>query len=276
MTWTSDQGVSADNDGGPFGAPRSRSEPFTADYLDPVTRILLTTSWDDGDSLDMRLAEKLAARGLRGTFYWVSDSDRWPLLPRSAAEELMAMGMEIGAHTKTHPDLRRLSHRELTAEVTECRDRLEDHLGVAVTSFCYPFGYHNREVVEAARSAGYDLARTTVAFSLGLPRDRMRMATTFQLFPHPRPIHLRHAMREGNFGGVARWATGLGLATDPVRLAQRAKTEARRAGGVIHVWGHSWEIEEHRLWGLFDEVFDVLADGDDYVPVTNRETLASA
>ena len=242
-------------------------------YGERVSRTLLTTSWDDGDALDMRLAEKLANRGLKGTFYLVTDSERWPLLPRSAIDELLAMGMEIGAHTKTHPDLRRLDHRELAIEVSECRDRLEEHCGTAVSSFCYPFGYHDHRVVEAARAAGYDLARTTLAFSLGLPEDPMRMATTFQLFPHPRLIHLRHAIREGNWDGLGRWATRFGLAHDPVRMAAAAIEEARRTGGVVHIWGHSWEIDEHGLWDVFDAVFEVLSGDDSLTAVTNREAM---
>ncbi len=222
----------------------------------------------------MRLAEKLADRGLKGTFYWVTNSERWPLLPRSAAEELIAMGMEIGAHTKTHPDLRRLDDRELAAEVSECGDRLEGHIGSSVTSFCYPFGYHDRRVVEAARSAGYALARTTVAFCLRLPEDPMRMTTTFQLFPHPRQIHLRHAIREGNWSGIGRWATRFGLAADPIQLAEKALAEAHRRGGVLHVWGHSWEIEEQGLWSALDEVLEVLTEKDGFTAVTNREAMA--
>ena len=60
----------------------------------------MTTSWDDGHPLDMRIAEMLAKHGLTGTFY----------APRSAETEVMPMAQlkelsrsfEIGAHTLRH------------------------------------------------------------------------------------------------------------------------------------------------------------------------------
>ncbi|MEO6772570.1 MAG: hypothetical protein ABI467_06045, partial [Kofleriaceae bacterium] len=39
------------------------------------------------------------------------------------------------------------------------------------------------------------------------------------------------------------------------------------AGGVFHVWGHAWELEEHGLWG---ELEAFLAYARDRIPPAHR------
>lgn len=65
--------------------------------------------------------------------------------------ELSGMGVEIGAHTRTHPDLRRLSEKQIEEEIAgSCAD-ISDRTGEAVENFAYPYGYLNRQAEEIAR-----------------------------------------------------------------------------------------------------------------------------
>jgi len=52
-------------------------------------------------------------------------------------------GIEIGVHTMTHPDLTRLDESQIEAETAGSRAAIEDAIGARVTSFSYPFGFHN-------------------------------------------------------------------------------------------------------------------------------------
>lgn len=65
--------------------------------------------------------------------------------------ELSEKGVEIGAHTLTHPDLTQLTHRQAQNEIVAGKQMLEDRLGVPVTSFAYPFGRYNRNAYEIVR-----------------------------------------------------------------------------------------------------------------------------
>ncbi|MGH9901722.1 MAG: polysaccharide deacetylase family protein, partial [Pyrinomonadaceae bacterium] len=71
------------------------------------------------------------------------------ILSWSQAAELARAGIEIGAHTRTHPDLRRLPAEQIKEEVAGSRVEIEDRLGRAVESFAYPFGGTSRAAVEA-------------------------------------------------------------------------------------------------------------------------------
>jgi peptidoglycan/xylan/chitin deacetylase (PgdA/CDA1 family) len=54
--------------------------------------------------------------------------------------ELVASGIEVGSHTRTHPDLRRCGLEKARLEMNESRKEIEDHLGSKVESFAYPYG----------------------------------------------------------------------------------------------------------------------------------------
>ena len=56
------------------------------------------------------------------------------------AREMLAGGMEIGAHTHTHPMLSKLSQEEQRKELAESRAIIGQKLGIKVDTFAYPFG----------------------------------------------------------------------------------------------------------------------------------------
>jgi peptidoglycan/xylan/chitin deacetylase (PgdA/CDA1 family) len=83
--------------------------------------------------------------------------------PPNTIEELRAMaaaGIEIGAHTYTHPDLAQITdRRQLHSEVVLAGRHLQQVLGRPVRYFAFPFGQPanlSREAFRLARQAGYE------------------------------------------------------------------------------------------------------------------------
>ncbi len=70
-------------------------------------------------------------------------------------------GMEVGAHTRTHPRLTQCNEAQLRSEIGGCKDELQDRIGSEVTQFCYPYGDENEHVVAMTREAGFTAATTT-------------------------------------------------------------------------------------------------------------------
>ena len=98
----------------------------------------VTTSWDDGHVLDLRLAKLLKKYQLAGTFY-VSPFDREFMLEQRLDVEqirLLSKDFEIGAHTMTHPLLTTIPDEEAATEIRESKTYLEAIIGKPVTSFC--------------------------------------------------------------------------------------------------------------------------------------------
>jgi peptidoglycan/xylan/chitin deacetylase (PgdA/CDA1 family) len=78
--------------------------------------------------------------------------------------EMHRLGMTIGSHTMTHPNLPSAGLADAARELRESKDRLERELGASVTMFSYPNGgaerYLTPDVQRAVREAGY-LGATT-------------------------------------------------------------------------------------------------------------------
>ncbi|MDZ7615780.1 MAG: polysaccharide deacetylase family protein [Patescibacteria group bacterium] len=84
-------------------------------------------------------------------------------LPPNSLEQLRAMadaGIEIGAHTYTHPDLGRLTDpKKLRHEIVAGGEALADAIGRPMRYFAFPFGQYRNMTPAAflmAREAGYD------------------------------------------------------------------------------------------------------------------------
>lgn len=97
------------------------------------------------------------------------------------ADELRRLteaGVEIGAHSVTHPNLTTLSPQAALDEMTASKRELEGIVGAEIELFAYPFGAVNDDVASACRSAGFTAACLTEgegfwADPFRLPRQAM-------------------------------------------------------------------------------------------------------
>ena len=79
--------------------------------------------------------------------------------------EMHRLGMTIGGHTMTHPNLPSAGLETAAQEITGCKARLEQETGAQVTMFSYPNGgadvYFTPEIQELVRAAGFAAATTS-------------------------------------------------------------------------------------------------------------------
>jgi peptidoglycan/xylan/chitin deacetylase (PgdA/CDA1 family) len=96
---------------------------------------------------------------------WLSTEHSGELMPMSWDElgQLVEAGWEIGSHTRTHARLTALDDRALDEELVGSREDLRRALGLTCRSLAYPYGDHDRRVVERTRAAGYEAAGTLPA-----------------------------------------------------------------------------------------------------------------
>jgi peptidoglycan/xylan/chitin deacetylase (PgdA/CDA1 family) len=80
------------------------------------------------------------------------------LLDEDGASSLAAAGMELGSHSLTHPDLRKLDEAALAFELIESKAAVERITGRPCRTFAYPYGLYDERVVQAVADAGYELA----------------------------------------------------------------------------------------------------------------------
>lgn len=218
-------------------------------------RVIVTTSWDDGHILDLRVAEMLDQHGLTGTFYVAPRSIEMRAKDRLTSAQLRSIAdrFEIGGHTLTHRRLPSLSVAEATDEIGQGKAEVEQTLGRAVTSFAYPGGRYDRRHLGLVRDAGFELARTVRRHVTEAAVDRFQVHTTVQAYRHW--SDLGAVIRQSQF----RPATAAGRFWSWDRLAAAAFDDVLQRGGVFHLWGHSWEIDERGDWGRLDAVLAYIA-----------------
>lgn len=87
------------------------------------------------------------------------------MMSSGQVQGLAAMGMQIGAHTVTHPILARLPRARAREEIETSKRDLERLLGRGVSLFAYPNGKpgedYSPESVELVREAGFSAAVST-------------------------------------------------------------------------------------------------------------------
>jgi peptidoglycan/xylan/chitin deacetylase (PgdA/CDA1 family) len=201
--------------GGPLGVPPSmlerqitylkdrfrviRLDEFSDELARDDSRRIACLTFDDG-YLDTHVhaLPVLEKTGAKATFFLSSSFlggrirtryGEMAVLTREHAEELIANGHEVGAHTVTHARLDHLPRSDAWHEIVGSKRSLEDHLGTEVTSFAYPKGRYNGEVLQMVSDAGFARAVTVEEAFVGSTPD------WFQL---PR-IQIHGAMGQAQF-----------------------------------------------------------------------------
>jgi peptidoglycan-N-acetylglucosamine deacetylase len=243
-----------------------------------MTRVtIVTTSWDDGHPWDLRLAEALAENGLPATFYvpLIGEGGK-PVLQAEALRSFLDQGFEIGAHTVTHQSLPELDIAGLSREVRGSRQLMEDQLGEEVRMFCYPRGRYDSRVIESVRSAGFLGARTTRMLSQSLEFRRFEMPTSLQAFPHPPLNYLKNLGKRRDVFGIARYVSKYARCKNWVEMGKKMFEGVLQEGGIWHLYGHSWEIEEFGLWDQLQELFNYVANRPGVTYACNSKALELA
>jgi peptidoglycan/xylan/chitin deacetylase (PgdA/CDA1 family) len=120
---------------------------------------VVSLTFDDGDADNYQIRDVLKANDLHATFYVVSGfTGTAGYMTGEQLQGLYQDGNEIGGHTLNHTKLSEVRGAELKTEI--CQDRLNLLAqGFVVTSFAYPYGFHDEESRAAVADCGYNSAR---------------------------------------------------------------------------------------------------------------------
>jgi peptidoglycan/xylan/chitin deacetylase (PgdA/CDA1 family) len=128
--------------------------------------------------------------------------------------ELAAGGIEIGAHSHSHPQLDTLTPRRARQEITLSRRLLQEAIGAEVETFAYPNGYSSARVRRLVRAEGFRAACGVKDTFSSEHDDRFALAR----------LMIRSSTRTEE---VERWLDR--SAAPPPRSRERARTRAWRA-----------------------------------------------
>lgn len=239
----------------------------------------ITTSWDDGHPLDQRVAELLAKYGLNGTFYTPLQNIR-PVMTGAEIRQLSET-FEIGAHTVDHVVLTEVSQETAEWQIRESKMKLEHITGKPCEAFCFPKGRFRRSHIEMVSRAGFRCVRTVELLSTRFPKpqgDIYIIPTTIQACPHHWSTYANNCAKRVSPKNFLNLVSHIRF-SDWTETAKSLLQYVARCGGVFHLWGHSWEIDERQQWPQLEAVFSAMQELStpiDRVPNSQLVPLDSA
>jgi peptidoglycan/xylan/chitin deacetylase (PgdA/CDA1 family) len=124
-----------------------------------TVQTVVTIQFDDGNADVYQALDMLNAHAMHATFYintgFIGDSTHmsWAQL-----QSLFAAGNDIGGHTLTHTDLKKLKTAAARQQVCQDRDNLIAN-GLQPTAFAYPFGSFDAGTEQVVAACGYNSGR---------------------------------------------------------------------------------------------------------------------
>lgn len=129
----------------------------------PAKPIILT--FDDGYEDNFANAfPALKARDMMGTFFIITDfatQEREGYATWDQIAQMAAAGMEIGSHSRDHPNLAGKDLDYLVWQALGSQETIEAHTGAHPHILAYPGGTYDKLVIDVFRSANYWGAVTT-------------------------------------------------------------------------------------------------------------------
>ena len=204
--------------------------------------------------------------GLKATFYVSPRNKEWAEGDLLTTNEIREIGndFEIGSHTVTHPRLPTIPESRARKEIIDSKAILEDITGQAIMSFCYPGGAYTSVHPQLVKDAGYRFARTVIRYAFGVDEP----------YEAPTSIHAYNHWRS-DFWKIASFAKFQPVAIRHClewdSLGRAMFDRVAGTGGVFHIWGHSWEIDQHNDWERLESMFRYLGARSGVKYATNGE-----
>lgn len=123
----------------------------------PAAELPLCLTFDDGYSSDCDLTLPLLTKfNARATFFVITGSlGKSGYLDAHQIRDLFQAGMQIGSHSVSHVDMTSLSKERILLELLDSKSAIEDILGCEISTFSFPFGEYNRELIDLVLSLGF-------------------------------------------------------------------------------------------------------------------------
>ncbi len=223
---------------------------------------IVTFSFDDGVTQDIRFIEILNKYGLKCTFNLNSEllgtEGTLTVLGETVDHKkvnksdvkLIYSGHEVAAHTLTHPFLPELSSDEIVYQVENDRLNLSELVGYEVIGMAYPGGGVNCN----------DFVANTIKASTGIKYARtIRETLSFKGYEN---LYLFNPTMS-----LTKDTDKIESITDAFLKNDTDETK------LLYIWGHSYEFDAGNRWGLLEDFCRIISRKDDVLYCTNKEAF---
>lgn len=223
---------------------------------------ILTLSFDDGVTQDIRFIELLDKYGIKCTFNLNSE-----LLGKSgnliindkvishnkinpADVKSVYKNHEVASHTLTHPLLTKLSEDEIVFQVEQDRQNLSELVGYNVRGFAYPCGGTNcnKFVADVIKNrTSVEFARTIIHSGNFKVQDNPYLFNPTISFLKDKSAILELTDKFINYNG--------------------------NEVALFYIWGHTYEMDINNDWDFAESILQRLAGRGDVLYLTNSQAF---
>ena len=256
-----------DRDDGRAVRRRNRASTQCRAVGEEVSEItVLTTSWDDGTPEDLALGRLLARYGFRGTFYATTGPGGSRTIDEQGLRELVSLGHELGNHGRSHRPFTEISASEIDDEIDWGIDEIS-RFAQPPPVVAPPRGRFTRTIVDQLNARGLVVRSAPI---LGTRRTAPGVIVpTAQVYPHTIGRTYLHLVRRRSvplIPFVAAWSRSR---TVRGRLRRMIDTAGDHVS-ILHLWGHSRELEQLGLWADVELLLEQAAETG-FEPATNGQ-----
>lgn len=205
----------------------------------------VTFSYDDGDKADRRLVDIFNNYGMKATFNLIPSRFDGETVVSLGELRSLYDGHEIACHSYSHPHLARLPLTGQSREIALGRLSLERLSGRLVRGMATPYGEKNDDTIVAMKAAGMAYCRNAgVSGGLSVPADFLDWTPSCHHTGAPAVIE---------------------------KFRNEWIHQPWQYGGLLFIWGHSFEFDRADNWELAEQICSSLAGIDDVWFATNIE-----
>lgn len=138
---------------------------FAKTYLQsPFPESCLSLTFDDGYKSDYSIVHPLLKeKQYNATFFFTVDHYKKKAnsvyMTQSEAQALAESSYEIGSHTITHPNLKKIDNQQLISELKDSKTILEKDFDTKIVSLAFPYAKYSKAILETSKRY-YDIVRS--------------------------------------------------------------------------------------------------------------------
>lgn len=129
------------------------SAPLAFEYNKPS----LITTFDDGNNSDIEIVLPLLLESKASASFFIVPSfvGSHGFMSWDDIIKLAKSGMDIGSHSLSHIDFRKIDYNRTYLELNDSKKIIEDKIGKPVISFSFPYGFSSKNAHKIAKEIGY-------------------------------------------------------------------------------------------------------------------------
>ena len=212
-------------------------------------------TYDDGITQDIRFVELLNKYGLKGTFNLNSelmrDGFEWThetglVVKRLSPKVVVDLyeGHEVASHTLTHPYMNELSEDEISHQMGQDKQNLEELFQREIFGFAVPFDYYSDLIAKCAEECGFTYARMSEETYSYVPPEKYFYWAAGAFHTSP---------------GFSEFVDGFFETDEELALCQ--------------IVGHSYDLDTEQMWEKMEAILKRVAEDESVISVTNIELV---